>query len=99
MRVDFPSSASTGWTRPTWQGAGRSASPLTGTTSSPQHVEIRWADVGGPFYLMELVPPVDFTQYPFDPRAVQAIQFLVFTNTSAATPYNFCVANLALLTN
>ena len=99
MRVDFPFLGQHGLDAPYWQGAGRSASPLTGTTSSPQHVEIRWADVGGPFYLMELVPPVDFTQYPFDPRAVQAIQFLVFTNISAATPYNFCVANLALLAN
>ena len=33
---------------PYWQGAIRQACPLTGTTASPQHVEIRWADIGGP---------------------------------------------------
>jgi hypothetical protein len=60
-------------------------------------VVIKWADIGGPQYLLGEVPPVDVAQYPFDPRAVQAIQFLVFTNASSTTPYAFCVANLALL--
>jgi hypothetical protein len=96
MRVDFPFLGQHGGDAPYWQGAIRASSPLTGTTASPQHVEIKWADIGGPFYLLQQTPPIDLTSYAFDPRAVQAIQFLVFTNTAAATPYNFCVANLAL---
>jgi hypothetical protein len=46
---------------------------------------------------MQQIPAVDLTAYAFDPRAVQAIQFLLFTNSSAATPYDFCVANLTLI--
>jgi hypothetical protein len=92
MRVDFPFKGQHGGDAPYWMGDVRSASPLTAG-----HMVIKWADVGGPFYLMELVPPVDFTLYPFDPRAIQAIQFLVFTNAFSATPYSFCVANLALV--
>ncbi len=102
MRVDFPFMGQHGADAPYWDGGGdaaRAYSPLTGTTAAPEHVVIRWADIGGPQYLLAEVPPVDLTQFPFDPRAVQAIQFLVFTNTSAATPYSFCVANLALTTN
>lgn len=99
MRVDFPFRGQHDLDAPYWEGAVSEASPLTGTTANPQHVEIRWANIGGPYYLGEVTPPVDFTQYPFDPKAVQAIQFLVFTNTAAATPYNFCVANLSFLTN
>lgn len=92
MRVDFPFEGQHGGDAPYWMGNVRSASPLTAG-----HIVIKWADVGGPFYLQELVPPVDFTLYPFDPTAVQAIQFLVFTNTASTTPYSFCVANLALV--
>ena len=99
MRVDFPFLGQHGLDAPYWDGAIRASSPLTGTTANPQHVEIRWADIGGPFYLMQEAPAVDFDGYPFDPRAVQAIQFLVFTNTAVATPYNFCVANLSFLKN
>jgi hypothetical protein len=102
MRVDFPFMGEHGTDAPYWDGGGDRAtaySPLTGTTASPQHVEIKWADVGGPQYLMAEVPPVDVADYPFDPRAVQGIQFLVFTNASTVTPYSFCVANLALMTN
>jgi hypothetical protein len=99
MRVDFPFLGQHGLDAPYWDGAIRQNSPLTGTTPNPQHVEIKWADIGGPYYLMEVVPSVDTTLYPFNPKAIQAIQFLVFTNTSATTPYRFCVANLAFLRN
>jgi hypothetical protein len=92
MRVEFPFQGQHGTDAPYWMGSVNNASPL-----KVGHVEIKWTDVGGPYYLMAEVPPVDFTQYPFDPRAVQAIRFLVFTNTSTAIPYNFCVANLALV--
>jgi hypothetical protein len=99
MRVDFPFRGQHGGDAPYWEGATRAASPLTGTTANPQHVEIRWADIGGPYYLLQETPAVDLAGYAFDPRAVQAIQFLVFTNTSTTTPYNFCVANLSYLKN
>ena len=98
MRVDFPFKGEHGLDAPYWKGA-MSYSPLTGTTSNPQHVEIKWADISGPQYLTQQVPPVDVTQFPFDPRAAQGIELQVFTNTAAATPYSFCVANLAFLTN
>jgi hypothetical protein len=49
--------------------------------------------------VFEEVPPVDAADYPFNVTAVRGIQFLVFTNASTATPYGFCVANLALTTN
>jgi len=99
MRVDFPFLGQHGGDAPYWDGAVRASSPLTGTTSNPQHVEIKWADIGGPFYLMQQTPAVDLTPYSFDPRAVQAIQFQVFTNSAEATPYNFCVANLSFTTD
>jgi hypothetical protein len=59
---------------------------------------IKWGDIGGPLYLTQQVSPLDLSQYLFDPKAVQAMQFLVFTNASVATPYSFCVANLAFVT-
>lgn len=94
MRVNFPFKTMHGTDSPYWGGATAMASNLTGTTASPQHVVIKWADVGGPFYLTQQTPAV--TPPTFDPTAVQAIQFQVFTNTKATTPYSFCVANLAL---
>jgi hypothetical protein len=97
MRVSFPFLGEHGTDSPYWDGTMMPYSPLTGTTADPQHVEIRWADVGGPQYLLAETPPVAPT--PFDPTAVQAIEFLVFTNTAATTPYSFCVANLAFLTD
>ncbi len=96
MRVNFPFKTMHATDSPFWMGATASSSPLTGTTAAPQHVKIAWGDVGGPFYLTQQTPPVDVTQYPFDPKNVQAIQFQVFTNTKTTTPYSFCVSNLAL---
>jgi hypothetical protein len=96
MRVNFPFMGEHGTDSPYWGGATAMASNLTGTTQSPQHVVIKWADIGGPFYLTQQTPAVDVTKYPFNPAAVQAIQFQVFTNAKATTPYNFCVANLTL---
>ncbi len=99
MRVNFPFKTMHNTDSPFWMGATASSSPLTGKDSSgnaPQHVKVAWSDVGGPFYLTQQTPPVDITQYPFDPKNVQAIQFQVFTNTKTTTPYSFCVANLAL---
>jgi hypothetical protein len=100
LRVTFPFLGQHGGDAPYWDGGGDAAmasSPLTGTTAAPQLVVIHWDEVGGPFYLTQEVPPVDVLMYPFKPSAVQAIQFEVFTNTSATTPYSFCVSNLTLL--
>ncbi len=94
MRVNFPFKTMHNTDSPFWMGATTASSPLTGTTAAPQHVKVAWGDVGGPFYLTQQTPPV--TPPAFDPTAVQAIQFQVFTNTKTTTPYSFCVANLAL---
>ena len=100
MRVSFPFQGMHGGDAPYWMGATTLGSPLVGTTANPQHVVIRWTDVGGPLYLTQEVPPVDPSQFPFNPpRAVQGIQFQVFTNAQTTTPYSFCVANLALIPN
>jgi hypothetical protein len=100
MRVCFPFQGMHAADAPYWMGATMSASPLTGTTASPQHVEIDWPDVGGPLYLSQETPPIDAGTFPLvPPRAVQAIQFQVFTNAQVTTPYSFCVANLALVPN
>jgi hypothetical protein len=100
IRVSFPFQGMHGGDAPYWMGATTLGSPLVGTTANPQHVEIHWTDVGGPFYLAQEVPPVDPSQFPFTPpRAVQGIQLQVFTNTETTTPYSFCVANLALITD
>ena len=102
MRVNFPFTGEHGTDSPYWGGGGDAAlaySPLTGTTATPQHVVIKWADIGGPAYLTGQSPSIDPTLYPFNPKVVSAIQFQVFTNAMATTPYSFCVANLALTTN
>ncbi len=102
MRVNFPFTGEHGTDSPYWGGGGDAAtdySPLTGSTAAPQHVKIKWADIGGPKYLKGQTPSVDPTQYPFNPAMVSAIQFQVFTNAMATTPYAFCVANLALTTD
>ncbi len=92
MRVNFPFNNEHGTDSPYWDGATMASSPLT----DKDHVEIHWADVGGPMYLAGQTPPV--TAPAFDATMVSAIQFQVFTNTSATVPYNFCVSNLTLLT-
>lgn len=102
MRVNFPFTGEHGTDSPYWGGGGDAAlaySPLTGTTAAPQHVVIKWADIGGPAYLKGQTPSIDPSLYPFNPAMVSAIQFQVFTNAMATTPYSFCVANLALTTD
>jgi hypothetical protein len=95
MRVNFLFGGMHAFDAPYWMGATMSASPLYGTPAKSQHVEIDWPSVGGPLYLTQEVPPV--TPPPFDPTAVESIQFLVFTNAQTTTPYSFCVSNLALV--
>ncbi len=96
MRVNFPFKTMHGNDSPFWMGATSGESPLTGTTSSPQHVKIAWGDVGGPFYLTQQTPPVDLTPYAFDPKNIQAMEVQVFTSAKNPTIYSFCIANLAL---
>jgi hypothetical protein len=101
MRVNFPFMGQHAKDSPYWDGGGdgpMASSPLTGTPANPQKVTIHWADVGGPAYLKTQTPAIDPAMYPFNPSAVQAIQFQVFTNNKTVTPYAFCVSNLALLT-
>lgn len=93
MRVNFPFTGEhNGQDSPYWMGATNDSSPL-----KAGHIVVNWSDVGGPKYLAGQTPPVDPTKYPFDTTKVQSIQFQVFTVTSSSTPYNFCVANLALI--
>ncbi len=97
MRVNFPNQTQHMTDSPYWMGATKSSSPLTSPGGALQEETVLFADVGGPAYLSSQTPPVDLTLYPFSVNAVQAIQFQVFTNTTSATPYSFCVANLALI--
>jgi hypothetical protein len=97
MRVNFPNQTQHMTDSPYWMGATMDHSPLTSPGGAVQEETVLWTDVGGPAYLSSQSPPVDLTLYPFSSNAVQAIQFQVFTNTTAATPYSFCVANLALI--
>ncbi len=93
VRVNFPFLNEHGTDSPYYMGATMMASPLT----NGQTVEVDWTDVGGPYYLAHQTPPV--TPPAFDKTHVQAIQFQVFTNTSTATPYAFCINNLTLIPN
>jgi hypothetical protein len=97
MRVNFPNQTQHMTDSPYWMGAMKSSSPLTSPAGAVTENTVLWTDVGGPAYLSGQNPPVDLTLYPFSVNAVQAIQFQVFTNTTSATPYSFCVANLALI--
>jgi len=91
IRVLFPFIGQHGGDAPYFQGQTLSYSPVVNNS----HVEIHWSDVGGPLYLGYSVPPV--TPPLFDPSKLLSIQFQVFTNTSTATPFGFCVSNLTLL--
>ena len=93
MRVNFPFTGEhNGQDSPYWMGATNDSSPL-----KAGHIVVKWSDVGGPKYLSGQTPVVNPADYPFDKTKVQSIQFQVFTVTSSSTPYNFCVANLALI--
>ena len=69
-----------------WGGATSNASPVF-----PGHNEVRWSDVGGPFYLT--TPP------RFDPTKLEDVDFHVVVNTSAPVPYSFCISNVVMLTD
>jgi hypothetical protein len=70
-----------------WRGATDNLSPIT----DAGHYEMRWPEIGGPFYLTN--PP------PFDPTQLTMIGFDVVSNTNAPVLYSFCISNLELLTD
>jgi hypothetical protein len=71
-----------------WEGATLDLSPYQG----PGHYQVRWPDVGGPLYLGPAAPP-------FDPTKIEAIMFHVVSRPDAPVSYDFCITNVALLTN
>ena len=71
-----------------WEGAVNDMSPYAG----PGHYEVRWPEVGGPLYLGGAAPP-------FDPTSIESIAFHVVSRETEAAPYDFCIKNVALLTN
>jgi hypothetical protein len=60
--------------------------------AGPGHYEVRWPEVGGPLYLGGAAPP-------FDPTSIESIAFHVVSRETEAAPYDFCIKNVALLTN
>jgi len=86
MRVGFQTPG-TEYNYAYWQGSSMDLSPL----QSPGHYEIRWPEVGGPYFLQN--PP------PFDPTRLESIMFSVVSNAVAPVPFNFCISNVQLLTN
>jgi hypothetical protein len=95
IRVNFPFTGEHNTDSPYWMGASKASSPLTVSGGGSLPVVIHWSEVGGPYYLTQQSPAV--TPPAFNPAKVQSLQFQVTTNTTATTPYAFCVANLALL--
>jgi hypothetical protein len=70
-----------------WNGASSDVSPILG----PGHYEMRWPEVGGPLWYA--APP------PFDPTKIEWIAFHVVSTEVAPVPFDFCLKNLALLTD
>jgi hypothetical protein len=84
FRVQFPTSETlTSGDSAYWGGAAASGSPVMAGTNT-----FTWAEVGGPMY--EKMPPA------FDNTMIQAIQFSVYTDVTAAVPVSFCISNLTL---
>jgi hypothetical protein len=106
MRVNFPFTGQHNTDAPYWQGATMMFSPIPTTGGK---FEAYWSScptakandanctIGGPYYLSQQNPPTDFTKYLFDPKVAESVTFQVTTNQNSATPFNFCVSNLALI--
>jgi hypothetical protein len=69
-----------------WGGSTSNFSPVVAG-----HNEIRWSEVGGPFYLTD--PP------PFDPNKLEDVDLHVIANPVAPIPYSFCINNIVMLTS
>ena len=85
LRIEFPTMDNP-TTAAYWGGSWSYSSPV----ASGRNV-IRWPDVGGPFYLA--TPP------PFDRTKLLQLIIHVATSADRAIPYDFCVSNLAALTD
>lgn len=70
-----------------WSGVASDVSPIF----SPGDYEMRWPEIGGPFWYAEAPP--------FDPTKIEWIAFDVVSTDAAPVPFDFCLSNLALLTN
>jgi hypothetical protein len=66
-------------------------------SAAPAHNVVKWGNVLGPYYLTQQTPPSN--PPAFDASMAYGIQFQVFTNSTAPTPYAFCINNLTLLTD
>jgi hypothetical protein len=93
IRVNFPFTTEHGNDSP-YFAANKTDDHSTLSTTTTN--KVLWSNVQGPAYLLSQTTPV--TPPAFDPTKVLSIQFQVFTNATTATPYSFCVNNLALLT-
>lgn len=92
MRVNFPFGGQHMSDSPYWAAnAVDDHSTISTTTTN----KVMWGSVLGPAYLAGQSPSVPAPA--FTPTTVLSIQFQVFTNTGTATPYAFCVNNLALI--
>lgn len=93
LRVNFVFAGQGPAGPPYYDGAAQPYSPVSNNT----HVVVPWDDVGGPGPFTLAIdsprPP------PFDPSQLETIQFQVLTNVAASVPYQFCINNLALLTD
>jgi hypothetical protein len=91
LRVEFPTSLSPGVTDINgayWKGSMMGSPVKAGMTNV-----IHWGDVEKPFYLTSNLNPY------FDPTKILSIQFHVYTNATAAVPFQFCVSHLTMLMN
>lgn len=70
-----------------WAGATNDISPVLG----PGHYEMRWPEIGGPFWFADAPP--------FDPTKIEWVAFQVVSTDVAPVPFNFCISRLLLLTN
>jgi hypothetical protein len=86
LRIEFPTVTVHDYPA-YWGGAMLLLSPLR----LPGHYEIRWADVGGPVYRGQ--------NLPFDPTGLTAIRFVIAPTNNGPVPFDFCINNVALLTD
>jgi len=70
-----------------WDGVSNDTSPVL----NPGHYEVRWPDVGGPFWFAGAPP--------FDPTKIEWVAFHVVSTDIAPVPFDFCLTNLSLLTD
>jgi hypothetical protein len=70
-----------------WNGAADDISPVPG----PGHYEVRWPEIGGPFWFAGAPP--------FDPAKIEWIAFHVVSTDAKPVLFDFCLNNLALLTD